>query len=237
MKRRIKRFIRTYFFFTQQEQKGIRSLLYLLSFLLVVSFIYGRFEPTPQADFDLNYLAALKDSIPSYDSEKKSNYKNWSRKNSVQTEKRKTFVPYEKSFIPKKIIALEVNTADSADLVSLPGIGPTLASRIIKYRAGLGGFITLNQLTEVYGFKEDLLFDLKERLTITPSSNAIFDINEVDFKTLSTHPYFKFSLSKAILNYRKQHGKFKRLEELKEIKIINDSIFERIAIYLTINQE
>ncbi len=235
MKRKIKRFIRTYFFFTQQEQRGIRSLLYLLSFLLVVSFIYGRFEPKPQHNFDLKYLAALKDSFPSYDSEKKSNYKNWSRKTSVQTEKRKTFVPFEKSFIPKKNITFEVNTADSADLVSLPGIGPTLASRIIKYREGLGGFITLNQLTEVYGFKEDLLFDLKERLTITPSTNAVFDLNEVDYKTLSAHPYFKFTLSKAILNYRKQHGKFKSLEELKEIKIINDSIFERIAIYLTIN--
>jgi competence ComEA-like helix-hairpin-helix protein len=237
MKKRINRFFRTYFFFTQQEQKGIRSLLYLLSFLLVVSFIYRRFEPNPQPNFDLAYLSDLKDSFPDFSAEKKSNYKNWQRKQPVQTEKRKTFVPFEKKLAQKKISQVEINTADSATLVSLPGIGPTLASRIIKYREGLGGFLSLEQLPEVYGFKEDLLFDLKERLVINPIPNAGFDINEVDYKTLSAHPYFKYSLSKAILNYRKQHGDFISLEELKKIKIINDSIYNRISIYLRISQE
>ncbi len=202
----------------------------------MVSFIYRRFEPTPHPDFGLTYLAALKDSFPDFSAEKKTNYKNWERKHSVQTEKIKMFKPFEKKVTQKKISHVEINTADSATLVSLPGIGPTLASRIIKYREGLGGFLSLEQLPEVYGFKEDLLFDLKERLIISPIPNAGFDINAVDYKTLSAHPYFKYSLSKAILNYRKQHGNFKSIEEIKKIKIINDSIYNRISIYLRISQ-
>ncbi len=35
---------------------------------------------------------------------------------------------------------IELNSADSASLEKLPGIGPALASRIIRYRSRLGGF-------------------------------------------------------------------------------------------------
>lgn len=235
MKRRIKKFFRVYFFYTQQEQRGIRSLLYLLSFLFMASLVFSRFEPTPALDLDLTYLEALKDSFPANlpnKWEKPGYHKNkqWERK----PIKKSPFL-FPKTYVPKKLIAIDANIADSAAWVALPGIGPSLASRIIAFRTGLGGFVSLDQLTEVYGFKEDLLFDLKDKLTLSQAENLQLDLNEVDFKRLSSHPYFKYTLSKAILNYRKQHGKFENLEELRKIKIINDSIYDRIALYLKIS--
>lgn len=52
---------------------------------------------------------------------------------------------------------IDVNKADSAGFEKLYGIGPKLASRIVKYREWLGGFTHVEQVKEVYGIAE---FDL-----------------------------------------------------------------------------
>jgi DNA uptake protein ComE-like DNA-binding protein len=57
-------------------------------------------------------------------------------------------------------------------------------------------------------------------------------LNQVTYEELSKHPYFKYKLSKAIVNYRQQHGNFSTLSDLRQIKLVNDSIFELILPYL-----
>src|SRR5665648_1161064 len=49
---------------------------------------------------------------------------------------------------------IDINSCDSATLVTLSGIGPVLSARIIKYRRLLGGFATTEQLKEVYGYRK-----------------------------------------------------------------------------------
>ena len=74
---------------------------------------------------------------------------------------------YEKEF-PKKneqpISLIDINKADSASWESLPGIGPTLAQRIILYREKLGGFLDMSQLLEVWGLQDSVLQKSKNRL-------------------------------------------------------------------------
>ena len=48
-------------------------------------------------------------------------------------------------------VVVEINTADSAELMRLNGIGASFSRRIVKYRNLLGGFISKEQLLEVYG--------------------------------------------------------------------------------------
>ncbi|MFA0733096.1 MAG: hypothetical protein RJAPGHWK_000300 [Candidatus Fervidibacter sp.] len=55
----------------------------------------------------------------------------------------------ERAKTPAKIVHL--NTATEADLMSLPGIGPVLAKRIVEYRRQIGGFKSVEQLLEVKG--------------------------------------------------------------------------------------
>ena len=54
---------------------------------------------------------------------------------------------FRKSFQP-----FELNRADTQQLISVYGIGPVFARRIIRYRELLGGFYRPDQLMEVYGF-------------------------------------------------------------------------------------
>ena len=234
MKRRIKAFLRAYFFFTQKEQKGILSLLLVILFLFFAGFVYSWFEPNVTQNLNISYLQELEGQIQK--EEKKSAWKPFpkQKRDRDQTKKRPDFIPFKKNTSAPKPIVLDINLADSAAWVALPGIGPTLASRIIAYRNKLGGFLETAQLCEVYGFKEDLLYDLKDRLVLENTANVKMNLNQVDYATLAKHPYFKFTLSKAIINYRKQHGNFKSLDDLKNIKLVNDSIFQKIATYLEI---
>lgn len=132
----------------------------------------------------------------------------------------------------KKVFeVLEINAADSESLVKLYRIGPNLASKIINYRSKLGGFLNLNQLTEIWGFDEDILYDLQGKIRVDASKAKRLNLNNVDLETLKQHPYYKFKLSQAIVNYRLQHGTFKSMSELRNIRIVNDSIFKLISFY------
>ncbi|MBK6949695.1 MAG: helix-hairpin-helix domain-containing protein [Haliscomenobacter sp.] len=63
--------------------------------------------------------------------------------------------PVSKSYYrPKTCAELEVNTSDSIAWESLPGIGPVLASRILKFRQRLGGFAFVDQVRETYGLPD-----------------------------------------------------------------------------------
>jgi DNA uptake protein ComE-like DNA-binding protein len=138
-----------------------------------------------------------------------------------------------KKAITKKVV--EINTADSVELVGLYRIGPATAARIIDYRNKLGGFLKIEQLSEIWGFDEDVLYDLNGKITVDASKAKIYDVNMVTADELKTHPYFKYKISNAIVNYRRQHGNYLKLDDLKNIVLINDSVYKRITLYLKLN--
>ncbi len=130
-----------------------------------------------------------------------------------------------------KFQVLEINTADSVSLIKLYRIGPKLAAKIIAYREKLGGFLNLYQLTEIYGFDEDILYDLQDKITVDASKAKRINLNTITEEELKNHPYFKYKIARVITNYRNQHGKYNSYNDLLKIKIINDSILDRIKIY------
>jgi len=68
-------------------------------------------------------------------------------------------------------ILLDLNTAGYDDLLSVRGIGPSLAGRILDYRAAHGSFSRIEQLLEVKGIGESSLSHFRKYLTLsTPPS-------------------------------------------------------------------
>jgi len=129
----------------------------------------------------------------------------------------------------------DLNLADSAQLIQIYGIGPTLTLRIIKYRDRLGGFISGDQLTEVYGLDSVVIHRLKKRTFIRDDFKPRqINVNAADEQELHSLPYIKLHLAKSIAAYRFQHGDFASLAELRQIELMDESLFQKIKPYLTV---
>jgi competence ComEA-like helix-hairpin-helix protein len=128
---------------------------------------------------------------------------------------------------------VNINTADSAALVSLHGIGPAFASRIIKYRNLLGGFCRKEQLLEVYGLDSKRYKGFESKITVSGPVHKL-NINTASLEEMKRHPYLKTKLAAAIIEYRGQHGQFKSVTDLKNINGIDNTLYEKVEAYLEV---
>jgi len=128
---------------------------------------------------------------------------------------------------------VEINTADSAKLTQIKGIGAGFASRIVKYREQLGGFYQKEQLMEIYGIDTAKYHDIAPRVSVNPSRIKKIHINTVTIDDLRPFPYLNFKQMNAILQYRKQHGDYHSIVDLHQVAILDDEILRKIAPYLS----
>ncbi|MCW5909524.1 MAG: helix-hairpin-helix domain-containing protein [Cyclobacteriaceae bacterium] len=130
----------------------------------------------------------------------------------------------------------DINTADSTQLKKVYGIGEKLSARIISYRSKLGGFVSMQQLQEVYGLDSAVIHRLERNYYVDPAFQPRkIILNQASEKELSSHPYIKYPLAKAIATYRFQHGNFNALEEVKEIAVADEAFYTKILPYLSLN--
>jgi competence protein ComEA len=139
---------------------------------------------------------------------------------------------YEKNLTT--IDSVELNLADSTALEHLPGIGPVLAPRIIRYRNLLGGFYSVSQLREVYGLREEHYLAASPYLYIEGEPFRRFNINFASVEELGRHPYIGFRTARKIINLKDKRGKYSSVKDLSEV-MTTDSI-ERLSPYLKFNQ-
>lgn len=117
--------------------------------------------------------------------------------------------------IEKTHAKFDINTADTAALKYVYGIGTTLAVRIIKYRNRLGGFVSQSQLNEVFGLDTAVVSRLLKASYVADNFEPVrIDVNKATQRELESHPYLDRASAKAIVTYRYQHGNFKTAEEL-----------------------
>ena len=133
----------------------------------------------------------------------------------------------------KKIQKIDLNQADSIELLSLPGIGEKLASRIIRFREKLGGFANTDQLADVYGIDPNVLTLLRSKVVINnPTEIKKLQVNEVSLDELKKHPYAGYVNSKLIIAYRTVHGHISNATELLSIGEIDKVKIEKLIPYL-----
>jgi competence protein ComEA len=129
---------------------------------------------------------------------------------------------------------VDIGISDSITLMSLKGIGPVLASRIIKYREKLGGFYSLYQLKEVWGIDDTLFLSLATMIKLNDTIPFRYiHLNSDSFPVLASHPYIKGKLAGLICNYRKQHKTIVEVDELKQLPLITEENFLKLAPYLS----
>lgn len=137
---------------------------------------------------------------------------------------------YTKKAAPGEII--EINSADSAKLTMIRGIGPSFARRIIRYRDRLGGFYSKEQLKEVFGIDAGKYAEIKNGIAVNDSRINRLDINKATFDQLRRFPYLGFKQINAIIEYHNQHGDYESVADMKNIAILDDGILRKIGPYL-----
>lgn len=137
---------------------------------------------------------------------------------------------YSNKAAPGEVI--EVNSADSANLTRIRGIGPSFAMRIIRYRERLGGFYNKEQLKEVFGIDDSKYAEIKNGITVNGRHITKVNVNTATFNQLRRFPYLNFKQINAILEYHNQHGDYESVEDMKNIAILDEGILRKIAPYL-----
>ena len=123
---------------------------------------------------------------------------------------------------------LDLNKADSADLVRIPGIGPYYASRIVRLRRQLGGFVAVAQLNDIPN-----LPDIGDWVTIEPGTQQRINVNTATLTTLKNHPYIGYYRARAIMNLRHRDGRILSLRQLSFLDEFSDADIQRLAPYLS----
>ena len=128
---------------------------------------------------------------------------------------------------------IELNSADSIQLVRLRGIGPVFAARIINYRNLLGGFYSKHQLLEVYNFPEETFNEIKRYIITDSAAVKKIRINYAGFAELIRHPYLDRSDVDKIMEFRERYGRFSSIDQIRSLELADSLKTEKIRPYFT----
>ena len=131
---------------------------------------------------------------------------------------------------PKPLV--DINRADSAALVAIDGIGPKSASEIIKYRKLLGGYHSVEQLSELKCITESNFEKILAKISCDSFVISKIDVNFASPKELERHPYVSAQTLRRIIKQRQLKGGWSRIEEMTEQNILSEEEAKRLAPYL-----
>ena len=124
---------------------------------------------------------------------------------------------------------MDINTADSAQLCRVPGIGPYFARQIIKYRRQLGGYVATEQLLQIENFPADAIAWLV-------ISDAVglqrLNVNKLSTRKLMKHPYMGYYRASDIENHKRIYGRVENIDALRKMPHFTDEDIRRLLPYL-----
>lgn len=130
-------------------------------------------------------------------------------------------------YVPKKDTILNLNTADTTELMCLPGIGSTTARRVVAFRSQLGGFYAVDQLD---GIVPDSVW---RHFVVDRSAIRPIKVNSCSLNELNRHPYLRFNQAKALYDYRRRCVRLGGIDDLKKLDCWEENDLNRLKFYLS----
>ena len=121
-----------------------------------------------------------------------------------------------------------LNNLDTTQLRKVPGIGSYFARKIVDYGRRLGGYVSLEQLSEIDGFPEESL----RYFSLGKTNVRKLNLNKLDINQLKRHPYVNFYQARAIVDRRRLHGSLKTLDDLRLLPEFPEEAITRLAPYV-----
>ncbi|MBR2027330.1 MAG: helix-hairpin-helix domain-containing protein [Alistipes sp.] len=127
---------------------------------------------------------------------------------------------------------VEINSADSARLRSVRGIGEKTVVAVIEYRKLLGGFVRKEQIAELKCVTSENFAKISEQIYCDSCNISKIDINFAPASQFEHHPYMSRRAIKLIIETRESKGGWNSIEEMQEDNIFTKEQAEAIAPYL-----
>lgn len=131
---------------------------------------------------------------------------------------------------------IDINAATSEELQKIHGIGEVFSDRIVAFRKLLGGFYTVEQISEVFGISKELFEDIRSNLKVNKGPFRKLRINNASLRELKAHPYINFYQARDIIECRKKRGEIENPEVLKELPSFDDGNLEKILPYFSFKE-
>lgn len=205
--------VRNWFGFTRRERRATFILLVLIILIISTRYII------PDRSVAVEIALAEVRQAPSG--------------TETAPDARTEIVPAARSrAVVQRITPIDLNRCDSASLEALPGIGPVLSARIIRYRNLLGGYARVSQLREVYGLPEETFLMIEKRLFADSLAVRRIDINKAQYRDLIRLPYLEKSEVAGILKFRELEGRIASMSDLTVNKLIPPEKAARLSPYI-----
>ena len=127
---------------------------------------------------------------------------------------------------------IEINSADSATLRKVRGIGAKTVVAVMQYRKLLGGFVRKEQIAELKCVTEENFLKISEQIYCDSCKISKIDINFAPASDFEAHPYMSRRALKLILETRESKGGWNSIEEMQMDNIFTEEQAKAIAPYL-----
>lgn len=138
----------------------------------------------------------------------------------------------EKSVSKKTDIIVDLNSADTSLLMQVKGIGRGYAKGIVRFRQSAGGFVSVDQLSEIYGMRPENIEKIRPFCTVNASLVQKIRVNTASVERMKSHPYINFYKAKVIYELRRKKGKLRDINDLKESPEFTEQDLIRLKPYL-----
>jgi competence protein ComEA len=145
---------------------------------------------------------------------------------------------------------IDLNKATEVELDRLPGVGPALARAILESRQREGAFRSLRDLRRVPGLGQKKISQLQPYTKLPESAvgdgaapthggagkrpppakarSGLVNLNRASAQELETLPGIGPARARAIIRWREEHGRFRRVEDVLGVPGVGPATLERL---------
>jgi competence ComEA-like helix-hairpin-helix protein len=133
--------------------------------------------------------------------------------------------------IPVEVFTVELNTADTTELMRIRGIGRFYAREIVRYRQELGGFASVEQLLEVRNMRAENYEQVAPFFTVDNTKINKIKVNTASVEFMRRHPYINFHQARAVFELRRAVGKLNNIRDLTRLSEFSDEDRKKLEPY------
>jgi competence protein ComEA len=225
-------FFDDYFCFSRSERNGTLLFAIILVLVYVFPYVYNALRGPAVYPADTEFINQINSLFFLNDSINKDTVRFTSQPDHRQIDSITPKFRHSGNKVIESYSTIDINSADTATLMQIRGIGEVLSRRIIRYRDILGGYSDLQQLREVYGIDEERFNEILPYLSADTLNLIRINVNTDEFRLILRHPYLDFQQVSQLFRLR-DNQLIVSPRDLLQLPAFSETDIKRLRPYLS----